>query len=104
MLPVNSKPSELPDLENIWQRIRDHLESERQRIHEEIKEYPRPIPACDVQFNFLLEQRAGIAEELNRLDEARKAKCSGDGGLGSLREFVRCAKYVNEEMKLQIAN
>lgn len=47
------------------ERIRD-LENERQRVNEEIKNYPTPIPACDAQFNYLLEERARIAQELDR--------------------------------------
>jgi hypothetical protein len=46
------------------------LESERHRINDEIKNYPTPIPACDAQFNFLLEERARIARELRELEAA----------------------------------
>jgi hypothetical protein len=44
------------------------LERERLRIQAEIVSYPMPIPACDVYFNGLLEQRARICEALSRLD------------------------------------
>ena len=43
------------------------LEAEQRRINEEIKLYPHPIPACDAQFNYLLEERTRIAQELARL-------------------------------------
>ena len=46
------------------------LESERHRINDEITNYPTPIPACDAQFNFLLEERARIARELQELEAA----------------------------------
>jgi len=55
-------------IESTWKQLRDHLENEKRRIMEEIANYPPPIPACDVQFNFLLEERARIARELNRLE------------------------------------
>lgn len=62
-----------------WQALRDALDAERLRVQEEIASYPPPIPACDAYFNFLLEQRALLSEELRRLDEAAaEAAASGD--------------------------
>jgi hypothetical protein len=43
------------------------LERERLRVQAEIVSYPMPIPACDVYFNGLLEQRARICEQLAAL-------------------------------------
>ena len=43
------------------------LEAERLRIQAEIVSYPMPIPACDVYFNDLLEQRSRICAELAAL-------------------------------------
>ncbi len=62
-----SSQTELTLLESLWKSIKDHLENERRRIYEEIKHYPTPIPACDAQFNYLLEERARIAQELDHL-------------------------------------
>jgi hypothetical protein len=56
------------------QRLRDALEQERMRIQAEIRSYPMPIPACDVCFNDLLEQRARVGAELARVDELLKAR------------------------------
>ena len=53
--------------ERTWLR----LERERRRIQSEISAYPRPIPACDQQFNHLLEQRAVITRKLQRLREVK---------------------------------
>ena len=47
---------------------RASLERERLRVQAEIVSYPMPIPACDVYFNGLLEQRARICEQLAALD------------------------------------
>ena len=44
----------------------EHLENERHRINEEIRNYPMPIAGCDEQFSYLLEERARIAQELDR--------------------------------------
>jgi hypothetical protein len=43
------------------------LEAEKQRLYEEIRNYPTPIAGCDQQFNHLLEQQARVASELSRL-------------------------------------
>ncbi|MEZ4511857.1 MAG: hypothetical protein R3C62_08275 [Chloroflexota bacterium] len=48
----------------MWQLVEELLLVEKQRIANEIAFYPPPIPACDAQFNYLLEQRAEIAEAL----------------------------------------
>ena len=49
-------------------KIREQLEQEKRRVCAEIDDYPHPIPACDAQFNYLLEERARIFQELSRLD------------------------------------
>lgn len=54
-------------METISQNTREQLEAERHRINEEIRNYPTPIAGCDAQFNFLLEERARISQELDRL-------------------------------------
>jgi hypothetical protein len=45
----------------------DALERERLRVQAGITAYPAPIPACDVYFNSLLEQRSRLCEELTAL-------------------------------------
>ena len=53
-----------------WVRLRSRLRALAQHIGEEIRAYPAPIPACDAQFNHLLELRRLLPEELARLDAA----------------------------------
>jgi len=47
------------------------LEAEKQRLYDEIRNYPTPIAACDQQFNYLLEQHARVTAELDRLRSAK---------------------------------
>ena len=54
--------------EALTEKRRAELECERLRVQAEIVNYPMPIPACDVYFNGLLEQRARICDELAMLD------------------------------------
>lgn len=59
--PLHSK-------EPAWKR----LQAEKQRVDDEIRNYPRPIAACDLQFNYFLEERARIAYELERMHEEQQ--------------------------------
>src|SRR5262249_40232450 len=82
-----------------WKRVLDHLERERHRIHEEIKNYPRPIPACDAQFNHLLEQRTTIAQELARLRQAPSEQLGGQDLIALLDALVGSSPFIDREMK-----
>jgi hypothetical protein len=64
MLDVMSEPR----IETSYAEIRSALVERRQAIAEEIGRHPRPITACDVHFNRLLEERAALSQELDRFD------------------------------------
>ncbi len=51
-----------------WQTVRQRLASEKARIARAIADYPVPIPACDEQFNHLLERRRSLAQEIERAE------------------------------------
>ena len=53
--------------------LRARLEAERKRIAAQIAGYPPPIPACDAQFNHLLDRRERIQEALARLGRLEAA-------------------------------
>ena len=44
-------------LATVCQEVKSQLLQHKQQIFQEINNYPPPIPACDVQFNHLLEER-----------------------------------------------
>lgn len=89
-------------LESVWKRIQSHLEAERHRIYEEIKDYPRPIPACDLQFNQLLEKRTRIGHDLERLHEAIQVGL-GDGNiLEVLDDFLCSTSSIDIVLKEQL--
>ncbi len=50
-----------------WQSFRLRVESLVASVSEQIQNYPPPIPACDAQFNHLLELRQTLPQELARL-------------------------------------
>lgn len=51
-----------------WQQQKEALESERERVIEQIRSYPTPIPACDEQFNWLLAERTRVARALEQVN------------------------------------
>ena len=68
-----------------WAALRRQLERLMREVREEIRAYPAPIPACDAQFNRLLELRRLLPEELARLDAAATTPA------GSVAAFVRAS-------------
>ena len=66
-----------------WQSLRQRLESLQRTVASQIESYPQPIPACDEQFNYLLELRRLVPAELARFDGA-----AGDGA-ASAEDFMR---------------
>jgi hypothetical protein len=84
---------------SLWARIRAHLEDERERVYEELRSYPRPIPACDQHFNHLLEKRTGIARELERVDTAVAEGEERSGSLEAVGGFINSSNYLDEGAK-----
>jgi hypothetical protein len=93
--PQHDANSHLDLLTSGWKRIRAHLEDHQRRVYEEIRNYPRPIPACDQQFNWLLEERARISQELERLQLAYDDGLAR-GGVEAIVDFVQSSRYMDE--------
>jgi hypothetical protein len=55
-------------LERFYADTRSALVERRDAVAREIARHPRPITACDVHFNRLLEERAALSQELDRFD------------------------------------
>jgi hypothetical protein len=73
-----------------WAALRRQLERLMREVGEEIRAYPAPIPACDAQFNRLLELRRLLPEELARLEAAAGRPT------GSVAAFVRISPCRTE--------
>ncbi len=90
-------------IETVGRRIRELLQAEKRRIVGEIREYPRPIAACDLQFNALLEKRAGILRELERLDDAIE-QCARLEDWRWLDELVYSTCFLDDETRQRLAS
>ena len=55
--------------ERLLSDFKDHLEAERVTLIAEIGSYPGPIPACDAQFNYLLEKRTRLSAQLHLVEQ-----------------------------------
>jgi hypothetical protein len=64
------------------QVLRRAIEDLQADVRRQIQSYPPPIPACDAQFNHLLELRRRLPAELDRLEAVSAA-----GGL-NIADFL----------------
>ncbi len=55
-----------------WDALQTRLVQLQEAVAAEILAYPAPIPACDAQYNHLLERRAALVETRTRLEAARE--------------------------------
>ena len=81
-------------------RVRALLEGERQRLQEEIRTYPTPIPRCDEQFNHLIARRELLFSVLGHLDAAASLS-SAQNGDSWLDAFID-SSGLEPEFKLRL--
>jgi hypothetical protein len=79
--------------------IEEHLDNERRRIAAEITSYPSPIPACDAQFNHLLEQRERVAQDLERVGVLRAADRSSRAAVGRVVDLLANSPFITAEQE-----
>lgn len=87
---------------SICWRIRQHFETERLRLEKQIRTYPRPIAGCDAQFNYLLDERGRIAEELQRLEILSRKCLTRTDAVELLDEFIASSNYIRGEVEQRI--
>lgn len=82
-----------------WAKICRHLEKEIRRVRDEIRNYPAPIPACDAQFNFLLEQREALSLELARARRLMNEDSNFESSRKSIDAFLGNSAYLGDSDK-----
>lgn len=100
---MSKEPSQRPartsangsDPARAWQSIQEHLESVKIKVLKEIEHYPSPITACDAQFNYLLERRDGVSEELRILDAVRAESASPEERVEAAQRFLRSSRFID---------
>ena len=96
---ASADPTTYPD---ICQRIETYLWQERERIYAEIHDYPSPIPACDAQFNYLIEKRAVVGQELGKVRALAGVAQSADQKNRLLREYVATSQILSRTAKEEV--
>ena len=94
--------AEANTLEPILHKIKALLETKRFGISEEIRKYPAPIPGCDQHFNYMLEERARISDELNRVVKLFAAQSGRRVRIEAIDEFVRSSPDLDDDAKRAI--
>ena len=89
-------------IQSAWDQIRVRLEIKKAHIYDEIGSYPPPIAACDQQFNFLLEERTSVSQELDELNEAAAASLTIQESIQQMERFIRSSRYVDPETERMI--
>ena len=79
-----------------WQLIKEHLQERKSQIAQEILYYPPPIPACDAQFNFLLEERTRVAQTLDQVDTWADKPLTDKEQLVLLDQFLATSPDLDE--------
>ena len=81
--------------------IRDHLQGKKEGIFQKIRNYPPPIPACDLQFNHLLEERDGVSRELARLDAIIAERLPPGEFVEKITRFIAASSRIAGEAARQ---
>ncbi|MCC7081532.1 MAG: hypothetical protein IT530_12735 [Burkholderiales bacterium] len=75
------------------------LSALRQALGRELCAIPPPVPACDVHFNRLLEDRARVVDELQTLARLRASQ----PGCEQVLAFCRASRVLDVSAKSRIA-
>lgn len=86
----------------VWKTIYAHLEQEMQRVRGEIQTYPAPIPACDAQFNHLLDEREALSSELTRVRELMARGGDSQDSSSVVDSFLNTSEHLDETAKKEI--
>ncbi len=73
-----------------WDALRARLVQLQEAVAAEIRAYPAPIPACEAQYDYLLERSAALAAARARLDAARES------GAGTAEDFLASTPLLAE--------
>ena len=75
-----------------------YLIAERDRVNEQIGSYPPPIPACDAQFNYLLDERTRISNELKFVDTMMARCLSGSVDIEEIEQLIASSARIDNKM------
>jgi hypothetical protein len=92
------QPDGAEAIERAWDAMQAELIALREAISRELCSIPPPVPACDVNFNRLLEDRARVVDELQTLARLRGLQ----PGREQLLAFCRASRTLDAGVKSRI--
>ncbi len=92
----------MAQIDAAWTMIHLRLQEAIRRVHDGIRNYPAPIPACDAQFNYLLEEREALSSELARVREHMNEDTDSEDARISIDAFLDFSSYLGDSVKREI--
>ncbi len=86
------QPSHHPTLQAIFERLTQH----KTNLNMQIKNYPPPIPACDTQFNYLIEKRSIIYRELSQLKSLMNLSDADELNQDGMMNFIDSSQFIDD--------
>ncbi len=78
--------------------FKDQLEKVKIRVNKKIGNYPPPIPACDVQFNYLPEERSNISMEIKRVDNLLTKCQTSIVDIETIEDLIKTSNQIDDDM------
>lgn len=72
------------------------------RVRDEIRNYPGPIPACDAQFNHLLEEREALTSEIGRVRDLMAGEPGSRDVAVAIDEYLTVTTCLSDAAKDEI--
>ncbi len=86
----------------IGRELSSILEDRRIRLAQQIRDYPAPIPACDADFNHMLDERSRISEELNALRGLDSKELATREYAARVAEIAASSRCLGDEFRQRI--
>jgi hypothetical protein len=88
-------------IDSKWSLVHEELVKEMNRVRDEIRNYPAPIPACDAQFNHLLKARDALSSELARVRELMNRDACENARI-SVEAFLNSSTCLGDAARSEI--
>ena len=83
-------------VERAFGKVRARLEAVKAALKAELRDYPKPITACDAQYNHLSDERRRLAGELATLEELCHAAAAPEARLAALQAFAAASSFLDD--------
>ena len=76
--------------------ILELLTQQKTDLNAQIENYPPPIPACDTQFNYLMEKRSKVYQELSQLKTLMNLSHTDELDENSIAHFINSSDFIDK--------